>query len=466
MKTVVYINNDQIQIAHSKGKFVKSKIIDLEVGTVLNGAIINSEVVIEELKNLKKELKNVTVLISSSSIQTKKVNLPVVPKKHFNNIVKGEFELNAADTYLFSGSILSKQKKMTEVLCVAIQKELIKNYVDVFRKAGVPISRIDALSSCIVKYAYNKKILKEGTYVMNVLSGHNMMSVLFEQGQYKIINRNRMLSDIGTPEFVQEVYEKLSQMIQFNITSEFVIQRSYYLGLTEDDLIELAELAEHDDIIVSEYSSSDMLSEGSCACFGLAETKEDVNFYTEYKNATKGNNDTALGVKCMALALSLSAIIGLWWLSIYNENTRIQKEIDSLNAYLTSSTVVESLALIDALQEEQASLEAVLYEFDVINDTVNRGRHLSPDILRTINSDSAITLINVAFDMKTITYTINANSANMTLSGNYAEMLRNSGYFEEVYYQVDNFNNEKSTFAIVAEAKEMEFIDEEEEISE
>ncbi|MDD4689958.1 MAG: hypothetical protein PHE51_09470, partial [Eubacteriales bacterium] len=250
MKTVLYLNNNKIQIISltykQKKPTVQNKIkLDLPPGTIVNGVIINNDAIVQALTPHKKLLRNATAIINSSNIYTKKLDFPKLTKKQMLSIIKSEFSIPDDTNILYDSSSYCGPKNCT-VICCAAPAGLISNYVRIFKEMRISVKKIDIVQNAVAKFVKSQEQLKDKTFVLNIVEGSHLVSMLFEKGEYLHTNRSSILPENDDSSYAEPLVSNLSTMIQFSKSekSENAIEASYYVGLDNKSLEGIKELSE------------------------------------------------------------------------------------------------------------------------------------------------------------------------------------------------------------------------------
>ncbi|MGI5891675.1 MAG: type IV pilus biogenesis protein PilM [Bacillota bacterium] len=278
LTTSICLSNDSIcvvlgNVSRTKIKIQYAVYLKLPNGVITNGMIANRELLIAALKNIyeNKNLpkKDVRFLVNSGSVLTKLVQVPVLPHKNLIEFTKSTFS-GVAPNYnhlLYDYAVVSPKT----ILCSAMERDLVESYANIFNDLGIKLYSLDIPLNCIIKISRYFKALINKTYVISVLEGNSVFSVLFVNGEYTFSNVNFLMSDRGTPEWSGEIVRVISSLIQFNKSqkTEHEIGAAYFCGLSDEEQpicqtiiselgIESATLPTSKAVIVSKK----MLSEG------------------------------------------------------------------------------------------------------------------------------------------------------------------------------------------------------------
>lgn len=437
--TVLYINQDTIQYVKKTAGGIQCTEIELEEGTVLNGVIVKEAEILEKLGTIAKQLhgKPITLVIDSSNMMFKKIETPNMPVKHLSSVLRGEFEVVNEDNYVYDYSILSSVKKQGHVILGTVaQKEFIQKYLDLFKQAKIKLETIDIALNGIVKFVYQNSSLNRESFILNIVAKNNMMlSILFENGKYELINRYRLIQEADTEPYVNELFSKLSSMIQFNNSksTEYQVRTSYYVGVSEDTLISLATYADEVDVRISPFMERNINNSCFYACCGVHSLKKDIDLQIAYKLSKKkvraSSKDTAQILSVLGVALAVGSV-GYY---LTSQNNKLQAQIDPLEKFVLSDDVLQTKIMIAELTTKKNEYESKIAEYNLIGDNVAEGRLLNTEKIRYIYNNN-MNIDAMKYDIKERNVSINGHYNGYSAGSNYADVLRGSGYFDSVSY--------------------------------
>ena len=451
MNTIIFFSNDNIKIVkgsvNKQGKIkTKNKIsIDLEPSSLLNGVIINKDHIIEKLKENRKILNNATVLIDSSNIIVKKINIPKMPKKKLFEILKKEFDFSInRDDFIYDSNMGLKQDG---ILSAAISIEFIESYLNLFKEAKIKIDKIDIAINVIAKFANKNKVLNSSTFILNIVRGKNLLSILFENGSFTFIDRSN-LSNLGDlTEITNELFSKMSQLIQFSKSkkSEHIIQKSYYIGLDEEIVESLAAYTTRFETDISvEALVDDNISykgyEFMYPILALNTSKDDMNLYKVGNRNTKSNikkrDDCKKSFKRIVILLIMLIPVLVFGLYYYTDNQFYTDEINRIEAFLSNEERKQIALKVNEQKQEIIQIRTKQNELDRNLQEIADSRIINKNILSTIYAQTAQTVIisNVSYGLDLKEIIIVASATNEFEAANYITKLRNTGLFYDVSY--------------------------------
>lgn len=193
MQTTIYLGSDAIQILQGdvrSGKLSISKHLTVEMGpgAMINGVITNEDMLLDAIDQADEEgdidFHNTNLVINSSLIVNKNVAVPKMTPKELTELSHHEFE----DATNFENLIIDysgiRGKQGTNMLCCAVEREVLESYIRLFETAGIKLRRIDTALNATINYVEATSEYDSQTFAINILDGNNLMYALFENGVY------------------------------------------------------------------------------------------------------------------------------------------------------------------------------------------------------------------------------------------------------------------------------------------
>ncbi len=248
METTICFLNDKIIAlsgkATNKNVFVNAyKIFELSEGSIINGVITDAYSIKDVLKSIKSDKRlffkgKIHVIIDSSLIYIKPASFPLSSTSKMNVFVEGEFVgIDKSNTeYLFDYSIIKwGAKKAPTITCYAVERSLLKAFMELFEEEKIQISSINISTNCISKITSKLTGLDNKTYVIANIDKNNISLLLYVNNSFYYSTRARLLNDYATEGFYQEIASNISSINQFNKSQRngFEIQNVYLCGMSD-----------------------------------------------------------------------------------------------------------------------------------------------------------------------------------------------------------------------------------------
>ena len=460
MQTVVFFSNVGIQVLQGVIKggqltIQNSRIIPLEAGALINGVITNEEAlrtaiasVMEEDQNL---FKNINLIIDSSLIMTKNIEVPKLSPKALSALAMTEFEDTAGnyeELVVDYSSIPGPNGQ--NMFCCAVEKRVLEPYVALFEGLKIKINSIDVGLSAIIKYVSGTRDYSGMTFALNIVDGNNLISLLFENGFYIFSNRSRLMADRGTDAFASELSTRLSSLIQFNKSekSEHTLVMSLYAGLDEFELNMLKTLVFDPDLklfilpqtpnVKASFNIDDTFDFGRYLypVSGFFTGKSDINLMRAYRQSNRVEKDGNFKYKALVLPIGLAVFFIGAFVIFFIINSQMQKNLNWANKYINDPKVQAEYTQSQTLNEQVTLINGEVSNMESINKAIISNPKLVSEKLNRIR-----TLTNGVIALNTMTYDGITGDINMTAIANneqeaakYIQRLKATGYFTQVVY--------------------------------
>lgn len=283
MPTAIYLGNDKIQIITGKASRGKLKIKrayseSLPEGIIINGIITDDLWLKEHLRELKAQRilprGKVDLVVDSGDILCKTAVMPIVSEKKLKKLVAGEFAeaVAAGQDKLYDYSVLTQKNadgKGGTVLCTAADRSLVESYIDLFTSINTNLASIRLGLDCAISLCMGLSVLAEQTYILMLLDGNTMVSILFVEGRYFFSQRTRLLENRGGDSSAGELNKNISYITQFNKSqnSGGEISHVYLCGLSEAESKLPQELSQLSGFSADKLPSEDIIFKASAGDF-------------------------------------------------------------------------------------------------------------------------------------------------------------------------------------------------------
>ncbi len=261
MAVSLFISNESVQVVSGSKKGKKLVIDNIITEPVPEGAIING--VVMDQNGLKKRLetifssdkqlsKKLSLTVDSSSINTKILEVPLLPEAKLQNVVKESYQdVENIDKMLIDYMVLENKTESggASVLAAMAEKDFISEYSEMLTSLNVKLNKIDISLSCFIKFIdFSKYILGE-TFIVGVLDKNVLAMVLFVRGKFRFSRRVRIVAEPDSVEMTNELVRNISNMIQFNKSEKTNADISDvyiggYMPAGDDTYIRLTEILE------------------------------------------------------------------------------------------------------------------------------------------------------------------------------------------------------------------------------
>lgn len=436
MKTIVYINNDVLQYVVKKGKSYNYETVSLKQGTVLNGVIIDKNEVERKLVELRNVFKSATLVVDSSNIVVKRLTVPNLPRKSLEGVIRSEFDMGHDKQYHYDWSTLKKGKEENIVLACALPEEFLDKYIEAFDGAKIKINKIELATNGIVKYVDKNLQFKDTSMLLNIIRGNMMISVLFENGVYRLLNRNRMMCEPGTRAYADEIYSKYNTMVQFSKSQKADNQISdlYYIGLDSKTLKFLREEVEETDAEVEIHGNS--YDEGEADYFyafiGFLNGKQDIDLNRSKDEKSTSNGNTKIWLSALVIVMLLALVIGAW-LYYMNKNKQLEEEIQSLEMYIEKKRESGILEILEGIIGGNEEVVSVLDQYRIVATDIECNNYWNLDLMKMLAFE--IDSSTIAYDLSARKVTMDATTSSAELATTFSTDVRAKEYSDKQIYK-------------------------------
>lgn len=462
MKSSIYIGAGQISvIGYAKqGKTVKifnyvSSLISEE--TTINGKITDPTELAEKLLSLKairpQLFKETSLVVDGNAFVTKKISVPNLKKSQYYQLVKEDLGETAEnyENLIFDYSFMgTKGGKDTAILACGTDKSTLENYISVFNEVGVKLTSISVGLETILNFVKKRPDLANKTFVLNIVDGVSMLSVIFENGKYVFSTRTRLMGEAGE-QFLINVYENLSPLIQFNKSQQFSdVQASYYLGLEHSDVDFISKLNTNTLVDIGTFdlyrdANGTALITDPChfAFLGIVNEGAGINLANSFKNIDKYKAErkrlNPWWILPIAAVMAILASLGypiVKTIGLSNTNNEI-------TAYLTSPEVVAKSTELDLLSSQITKINEILRQIEEKKVEIADKPRVVNTLLDTITKSYSekVAIKSFSFDEKTGVVHVVGTCATQTDSAEYIDILKKNSMITSVVYTGYSYDN-------------------------
>lgn len=460
MQTLVYFSNDGIQVLQGivkKGRLTITnyKTLPVEAGALINGVITNEEVVretiTEALKESPKLFKNMKLIIDSSLILTKTVEVPKLKPRELEALAAGEFDESAGNyDELVVDYTPIPGLSGNHIFCCGIEKRVIESYVALFSSLKIQIQSIDVGLNTMIQYVTATRDFRGMTFALNILDGKNLVSLLFENGIFIFSTRSRLLAERGTEAFAQELTGKLSSLIQFNKSqkSEHPLNMSLYAGLDEFELEGLKALNFDPDLnvfalpqtpnIKTGFVMDEVFDFGSFIypIAGFFSGTRPLNLFAAYRKSNAAKKVLPFEYKALILPAAMILVFLITFGIFFGLRYSAQKSLEESNAYISDPNNQAEYLQAKELTDEVNSIQAEISNIETINKAINSNPDLTSDKLTHMVTlgNGVIVLNSLEYDGTTGAIRISATANNEKEVAQYIKRLKDTQYFTQIDY--------------------------------
>lgn len=460
MQTVVYFSHSGIQILQGTYKSDTVKIekfrnIPIEQGALINGIITNEESLKYSLESGMIEegipFKSATLIIDSSLIITKNIEVPKLKERELKTLAKSEFE-DTAGNYeeLVIDYTKVPGKNGEDLFACAVEKRVLEPYISLFKSLKIKINRIDIGLNTIIRYVTKTPDYHGMTFALNLIDGNNLLSLLFENGIYTFSTRSRLMAERGTTAFANELSSKLSSLIQFNKSqkSEYALEMSLYAGLDEGELESVKNQVFDQDLklflvpmtpnVKASFNIDDTLTFENylLPVSGFFMGKSPVNLLKAYEEKNANKKDHVIPYKLILPPVGIAVVILGITVFFFVINRGMNKDLKELNAYINNPQTQTEYANAQAQTAELTKLTNEVGNLESIDQAINSQPNIVGAKLTQMKNlcNDQISLYTIEYDGKTGDIMMSAMAKTELDAAKYVGRLKDTGFFAQVVY--------------------------------
>lgn len=381
----------------NKIRISKGATLELEEDIIVNGHVKDvprvATLINQILKTEKMADKEAIVSISSNLTIFKELHIPQAKEQEFAKNVRQEMQtaLGIDDSYSISYIIVGEtekeegdtsKEKLQTVLATACPYEIVDCYKKVFQMLGIALKSFMIGCNCITKLLLADTKIKSKMPLLAVQIDKNFISInLYEKGQLAF-SRFASISaedyDDSDDYVFEAVNENIFRMLQF--------QRSRMTGETVENIIFYGDTSDYNRL-VDELSKMELISNMltappqlyGCdtlefavyanaigAMFKRNKLTEKINLLeTDSVNNNKIKSDSSYTYLLLGVTAVCAIAVGATWGVMTGVNNGIRKDIDELQAKISSPETVAQLELHEKLTNMKTDVET--YQTSITN---------------------------------------------------------------------------------------------------
>ncbi len=227
MSVSIYLNNQQVQIVTGtrgkKGLYQDSHILSAPEGSIINGIVTDSGSFVEFLKetwaNYRLSKTDVHLVVGGNKIHGRNVEVPVLSTSKTSRYLSRELSDMEKDgtEYVICYNVLSGKsgKKLRNVYVEMAESDLIKDYIDLFKEAGITLKSLVSAEGSILSLIDKTVNGYFKTFVLQIMNGNIVTNILWVDGSFNYYNSVRCFNDVGTGAYYDDCARSLSNLNQF-----------------------------------------------------------------------------------------------------------------------------------------------------------------------------------------------------------------------------------------------------------
>lgn len=468
MTTIVYLSNQMVQAVEMKSNGSVSVYEELAPeGSIINGIVTDEEVFGDFLKHFfaagKLSKKDCTLVLNSTQITTRILELPRTGYNDLNNMMLHEFGDSRTENMLmvFLPMSMDHTSRMMKLLASAADKNYIESYVKLFAQAGIEVKCIEPAMINFTRRFMEETSVTKKNCVVQIYDGSEVISILFVEGSYLYSQRNRIFADSDAEGFTKEIRAVAQRLRQFATSQkiEKPVERLLICGTDQKKIVET--MLEKDDLDsdaeILEYKDSNLKihkkKSGSGPVdfvYALERQKPDkkLNYIWKMHHDSPENRK-----KREAFHLALPAILALviclvitaflansYWMNLHSA----QNLQESIRENDTESAAYDlSEANVNRLKNQVANAQ-LLWDQLMSYPTITSGLNTKLQECAGTDVQAEIT----SFNRDTGVITIEASAMDVKVIHQFVECLQEISEFRHVEYSGYTFVKAQGNYSI------------------
>lgn len=471
MSTVIYLFNQKVQIltgtAGNNGINIKKSYIETAPeGSIINGIVMDVEAFVGFLKGLvadKKIMEKDTYLVvSSTKFVGRTIELPVLnEKKTLDYIMRDFADIGKTSDSLFGCVTLpGGDKKFRKVYAESIEPDFIKDYVDMFREAGVKLKGIYSGESCLIDFTAKTVAKDSSTFDLIIANDSTLSTVLWVEGAFYHYNSTRSFNNPGTEEYAADIARSVSQLNQFIQTRriETPLEDVIIAGVNPDDIAMYAEAIREAGIStpVKAFKVRNATGFGSDgykfvdAVSGLYTHDKKSNFLTRLVNKSTEKEGSAERKRAGYIVFGITVLMIIITALLWFVKSDKEKKFAEIDDYINSPDTVMDVTAHDKVADRNNFLNQQYRSIMDINDNINTYPLGNSTIVGYIDrcASNFAEVDYSSFDANEGRITFQAFSDDVEQINQFIKQLTNENIFKDVDYTGYRFDEYRNKWII------------------
>lgn len=445
MKSSIYISTGKLELVAYEKSGKKLTVggyftAPLPEGVIINGKITEPGPLVQALSDMSAKYPKLFVkpnlVVDGTFLFSKKLNVPKLRRPQYLSLIRDEFDevVEDVDTLVCDYHMFPNAKDGNlSVLACATEQDIINSYTAVFDEAGIVLGSIRLGMQAVLHSVESNPALQNGTFVLNIVDGVSMLSMLFDQGANTFTSRTRLYYD-DQESLARVLEENLSGLMQFTRSQQSgEITASYYMGLDKVGMSFVQESNSNSSVELLPYElpqvsvNADMPQNVHFAVLGAALPDSCINLLKSFEELKKARKKVKKPVDMRAvLAGVLAALVIIPAVVLIMMNIGLDRKMQEINNYLNDTKVVDKLKELDELSTEIAYFGKVKQQTTFLDLQDELLVPVTGEMLDFINQTHAdkVTIKGIDFNELTGKVTVTASSATESDSAAYVEALR------------------------------------------
>lgn len=445
MNNAIYLSNTKMHVISynltaGKVRIQSTFSRELPERAIFNGVIMDSGALTAFLADLNQTdghlFQNAALTLESSAVQAKKLGVPELKKSQYAQIAAQEIrEGSSEQEMVFDYSLLNGQDKKRYLFLCTVPREVVDNYLAIFRAAGIQIHHMYVGIEMVINYVQTQEDLCRGVVVFNVLDDVSMLSIIFDNGDYVFSTRTRMVPDEENS-YASSALQSISSLTKFNPA----ITKSYYAGAPAGLVEKMRDLQSSPDMGFEEYELA--RTRGSrafpdtvspFAYFSLFHVEDSIDLVVACKATQKKKKPFPKRIVAAVLAVAAIAAV---FVGLKVQTWRLNSSNQDITSALNAPENVQRLADIDAMQQQTGRLNQVNGTMNATIQDITDYKDFNASTLDWLeqNAGTSVRLTSLLFDAPSQVLQVTGVSTTQSDASDFVRRIQDYWEFSDVTY--------------------------------
>lgn len=468
MATIVYLSNQLVQATETK-KNGTVAICEEQApeGSIINGIVTDAEVFVEFLRQFfvknKLSRKECTLVVNSTQITTRVIELPKAGYDDLNQMLEREFADSRISDPLIVSYVMNGERtgRLQKLLAAAVERTFAESYVKLFAQAGIEVSCIEPAMLNFARRFMNEPVITKQNCVVQIYDGSEVISILFVEGEYLYSQRNRIFAQEDTEGYVREARAVAQRIRQFASSQkvEKPVESLFVCGKNQQRIVEALNgkqdseedatirVFEDTRIRLSPKSRTGQEAEFAYAVQAQKPDKK-LNYIWKLHHDSAGSRKKREGLRLaaptiitVAVCLVVTLILGNSYLSMNRELEELQGNIQKSDPESASYDLSE--ANVNRMKTQIRNAELLweqLMSYPTLSST------LDEQLKQCAGEDTVVEI--TGFSRDTGVLTLEASSGDVSAIHAFVESLRTLPEICDVEYSGYTYMKSKGNYSI------------------
>ena len=196
MSVSIYLNNQQVQIVVGtrgrKGVYQNSYVLDAPEGSIINGIVTDTNAFVQFLKETwgryKLSKSDVHLVVGGNKIHGRNVEVPMLSASKTTEYLNRELSdmgKEGSDYVVCYNALSGKSgKKLRNFYVEMAESDLIKDYVDLFKEAGITLKSLVSAEGNILSLIDKTVNGYFKTFILQIMNGNIVTNILWVDGSF------------------------------------------------------------------------------------------------------------------------------------------------------------------------------------------------------------------------------------------------------------------------------------------